>query len=131
MSVAGAIRRPDCAAKQFTAGKNSAERKTHMEYKEYNPDNELFAMMGEANSKAVPARQQGYYVCSRMQGGCGTDFIKPIAKKKQPCPFCGSPSDRLLVMDPAEVLLQYMIWRESGIYSDKRAGTAQKMRKGA
>lgn len=82
---------------------------------DYN-DNDLFYDVSLAYSQAKKQRIKGYYVCPE----CG-EFIKAIAKKEVPCPFCGKKCQKVLALPP--VLEQSVIlrWKHTNCYHPLKA----------
>lgn len=66
--------------------------------------------------RPTKSRLKGYYYC-RFDG----EFIKAVARKEAPCPFCGNICQRIMTLDSRQEQITKSIWKDSGIYSDLRA----------
>lgn len=69
-----------------------------------------------AQVRPTKSRLKGYYYC-RFDG----EFIKAVARKEAPCPFCGNICQRIMTLDSRQEQITKAIWKDSGIYSDLRA----------
>ena len=78
-------------------------------------DNDLFALMGEAND--YHTRLKGYYICLT----CG-EYINHIPLKKADCPFCGKSNKLVMRLNSWQEQVTIGIWKDAGYYSGRRAG---------
>ena len=76
--------------------------------------NDVFLHMAQV--KPARTRLKGYYFCSR-----DGEFIKAVARKESPCPFCGNICQRIMTLDSTQEQITNAIWKDSGIFSAIRA----------
>lgn len=79
--------------------------------------NEIFSMLAEKQKEKKPSRLKGYYFCPDHG-----DYVKNIATPYGHCPFCGFRSKKLMDLSNIDYEMVKELWRESGYYSDERAG---------
>ena len=84
-------------------------------------DNDVFMAMANARANGKKQRIKGYYICP----DCG-EFIKAIARKLVPCPFCGKMVGLLINLSPVQEQTTIGIWKSAGYYSDIRADIRRK-----
>ena len=78
--------------------------------------NDVSGYLVEAYINEKNTRLKGYYCCYTHG-----EFIKAAGRKQAKCPFCNVGCTRILTVDNVQEQVIHAIWKDSGIFSVKRA----------